>query len=1726
MWKALLSLGLCLTLMLADADGLSALTTQDESAENRVHFQRVYADETEARITAAINDATITSYVQSTEDITGEPAGSLIWALPGGTDSVSIITNNVTWRSAEQGELPDSVILRILESPRPLIAASPVMRMRGMPLLSAALNPVQPDENGSGIRICETVDFTLVYHISGPDSDPRLESYIFYSLLSRLADNLDEVSPAPPPTPEPYLIITPSTNYLTVLDSLVEWKRSKGHTVHIAALNEIGWTEQAVKSYLQEAYDTWPEPPVYVTLIGDVDGTNAMPSWLVTGSMTPLIISDHPYTTLDGEDYLPDILIGRLSVDTINDLLTVVNKCVGYEIDPFEPEGQWRSRMMIVGVRSTPHDFLTYNSAWPTLEWIGRMFLDEGYTQILEVPYPGSTAQSITNGVNSGLSFIAYRGFGSPSGWSYPDYNVYDMNSLGNGNRMPVVASIVCGGGAFDDSGTDPCFGEKWLRLGTPLNPSGGIGFIGPSERDTKTRWNNTIIAGMFDGVLHEGVNTLSAAMLRGKLELIRQFPNNLDNNQWPYADYSVGFYFNCYNLLGDPGLNFFVGPVRDLSHDAPESIAFGTPTLRLHVTEEGTPLPHVWGTVRYEDEIFSRTIGDDAGNIILELPQEAPGTVEVTLWKPRHEPAVFPVSLIQQSETVAAAQLNILDNGTYGSSGNGDGNANPGERLALNFVVHNFGSSVFTGGTVTVSSADNLLIPADSTETIPTLSPGSDTGLLTLLIDISETLIDGSLGELAWTIQPGDIQWTTSMEIYAPVVSAQRFLTDGAESNPVPNATAWLTIELFNSGRTALENSTVELVSSDPSFTILSSQTTYGPIETGSAALPTGSGFQVTVGDVYPGEWIDAELAITTASIEQHVPCRIPIGNLTGSDPTHPDGYGYRAFQNTDADFAETPEYAWFEIDPTRGGSGMIRPLYDDGPGYDATITTDLPFGFKFYGTVYDEVSICSNGFISFGETEESFFRNYSLPAIASPDNLVCAFWDDLSKPEDGHLCTYTDTESSRFIIQWSRFTNEYGSNPEETFQIILYDTTCWPTRTGDGDILVQYQSISNVDAWDNYATIGLQDRDIGQSLQVSYANQNAPGVSIIRSGQSILFTTGRPVDGPYVEYSGGTIDDDDDGGSSGNNDGLIQNGETIELQVRLTNTGTGTVPESSGLLQSDDSYIAILDPNLSIPTIPSGEEVNSTVSRVVFSPETPNNHSANFRLYLSGGALPCIVLPSVTVYGPVLSLLPTVIDDDSVGESRGNDNGELNPLEIIELTPGASNSGMNTGSNVTAYLRTSSNRVLIMDSTASFGSILPDEEIYALDPFVVRIMSNSSNGDIVNFEIVIRDEFGTEWPQTVNYTIVEANVAASGVRIEDPAPGGNGDGHLLPGESGLLFPRVVNTMLGTATNIEVTLSTEDPLISLQNTTVFIGTVSGNSIREAATPVQIDVSIDSEQPRTVVLDVLITGDGGISVSDVFFLLIGNALLFTDFEDTSGSGWEGYGDNNWHLQTRDYISPSHAFYCGRESSLTYPPLADDYLRSPRFDFSGTGTLVFSTRYRLFNTADVCRVQFQTDYTTYLTLDELTGTEQNWHQRAYSLSDIPPVENARIRFWFTSNASGTAEGWYIDDVALYAEELDASDQTTVELPDHFILEQNYPNPFNSSTTIKYTLPKAAHVRLYLHDVTGRRVATLVDDIRTAGTHRIRWQPLMQASGIYFIRLDAGGGHLTRKMIYLK
>jgi uncharacterized protein (DUF362 family) len=85
---------------------------------------------------------------------------------------------------------------------------------------------------------------------------------------------------------------------------------------------------------------------------------------------------------------------------------------------------------------------------------------------------------------------------------------------------------------------------------------------------------------------------------------------------------------------------------------------------------------------------------------------------------------------------------------------------------------------------------------------------------------------------------------------------------------------------------------------------------------------------------------------------------------------------------------------------------------------------------------------------------------------------------------------------------------------------------------------------------------------------------------------------------------------------------------------------------------------------------------------------------------------------------------------------------------------------------------------------------------------------------------------------------------------------------------------------------------------------------------------------------------------------------------------------------------------------------------------------------------------------------------------------------------------------------------------------------FALNNSYPNPFNPSTQISFSLGVTGFASLKIYDISGREVATLMNEQTEAGRYTIAWNASHCASGIYFCRLVSGGRQAIQKIVLVR
>ena len=212
-------------------------------------------------------------------------------------------------------------------------------------------------------------------------------------------------------------------------------------------------------------------------------------------------------------------------------------------------------------------------------------------------------------------------------------------------------------------------------------------------------------------------------------------------------------------------------------------------------------------------------------------------------------------------------------------------------------------------------------------------------------------------------------------------------------------------------------------------------------------------------------------------------------------------------------------PAFSYYNIS---AGLGSNLNLNDAGEKNAITTLTStvrgLPFPFKFYGQIYDSITICSNGWCAFGnQAWNDNFRNYQIPAMQAPQAMIAPYWQDLCTSGGGGVWTYASADSHTFVIQWKAAqmsTSGSCGSISLDFEVILRDPSFYPTDDGNGQVLVQYlaASTSTTDISREVEGCGVGIQDARGTTGLAYYNQYpgySPGAAAIAANRAILFTT-----------------------------------------------------------------------------------------------------------------------------------------------------------------------------------------------------------------------------------------------------------------------------------------------------------------------------------------------------------------------------------------------------------------------------------------------------------------------------------------------------------------------------------------------------------------------------------------------------------------------------------------
>jgi len=443
-----------------------------------------------------------------------------------------------------------------------------------------------------------------------------------------------------------------------------------------------------------------------------------------------------------------------------------------------------------------------------------------------------------------------------------------------------------------------------------------------------------------------------------------------------------------------------------------------------------------------------------------------------------------------------------ILDD----SQGNNNGRLEYGETFSLTIPIINAGDSDAPNVSTALSESDPYLTLFDWVENYGTIMSGDTVEVVNAFSgDVTVDVPDQHQFEINMLMSSGSDFWTSLVQIvaHAPVMDLDDIVVDDSQGGNGNGQlelgeSADILIELFNTGSAEALELFAQLTTNNPYVTINTGPQNIGTL--GPDSMVTLS-YNVSASETSPAFYF-ADFSVNcqaTGGWTASNGFTLEVGDLTHL-PTGPDVYGYSAYDPNDEPYA--PAYNWIEIDPGQGGPGTEIDFNDD----DETIVIDLPFTFVYYGQSYTQMSVCSNGWLACGSTDNTDYSNSSIPDEDGPSAMISPYWDDLSPQASGSVSYYYNPTSHIFIIEYYDVRDFQPSWDHMTFETILFDPAEYPTTTGDGDILFQYNSLDNFYS----CTIGIENQAEDDGLQYLYNWSFDEYATTLTDNFAILFTTG----------------------------------------------------------------------------------------------------------------------------------------------------------------------------------------------------------------------------------------------------------------------------------------------------------------------------------------------------------------------------------------------------------------------------------------------------------------------------------------------------------------------------------------------------------------------------------------------------------------------------------------
>ncbi|GIK43268.1 MAG: hypothetical protein BroJett011_71010 [Chloroflexota bacterium] len=345
-----------------------------------------------------------------------------------------------------------------------------------------------------------------------------------------------------------YLIIT-HQDFIEAAARLADQRANQGLRVVTVQITDLYdefshglFDPQAIRDFLSYTYHYWSPPaPLEVLLVGDANydykdylvtgNENYVPTHLLESNLIGQTPTDNWFVSISGDDPLPDMFIGRLSIRTLVQANAVVDKILAYEQNP--PGGDWKQRMLFVADDETSFETIS-DQLIATLPagYTPQRIYASAYSQ------PYDPTSDIIRAIGQGTLIVNYIGHGSVTSWgSWSSMNIFnnsDITKLNNRPRYPFLVTGNCNNGLFAHPTTKYALAEEFVRV----TQQGGVAAWSPTGLGYAS-WHNSMAESLYQTMFGAFIYQLGPAITAAKLRAFMQLG-------WPEP-------IEIFSLFGDP---------------------------------------------------------------------------------------------------------------------------------------------------------------------------------------------------------------------------------------------------------------------------------------------------------------------------------------------------------------------------------------------------------------------------------------------------------------------------------------------------------------------------------------------------------------------------------------------------------------------------------------------------------------------------------------------------------------------------------------------------------------------------------------------------------------------------------------------------------------------------------------------------------------------------------------------------------------------------------------------------------------------------------------------------------------------------------------------------------------------------------------------------------------------------------------------------------------------